>query len=189
MAKLTAQELQVRKNKLLRVMTGHIGAGSKIGMGELYEVVFNDGYQNRINDTKLLRRLITELRFDGVPIISSSARADGGYWLAAAGSELESYCENLKKHALKKLAQVANLKKTALPELVGQIRLELENSIVRSEMKCFICGSNESQWRMTYEKHLCKECWETIERLKIFREKISEERKHGSKRTGRAAPL
>jgi len=127
--KITNDERERCMNRLLKIMTGHVGGGNKIGMGELYEQVAQERYQHRINDTKILRSIITDLRREGVPIMSSQSARDGGYWIAAAGSELDAYCKRLKQHALKKLVQVANLKKMALPDLMGQIRLEMETEM------------------------------------------------------------
>ena len=125
---MTNDDRERCKNRLLKIMTGHVGGGNKIGMGELYEQVVGESYQNRINDTKILRNFITDLRREGVPIMSSYSASDGGYWIAASGSELAAYCSRLQRHALQKLIQVANLKKMALPALKGQLRLEMEHS-------------------------------------------------------------
>lgn len=124
--KMTKQERQVYKSRLMIEMSRHIGQANKIGMGELYERVFDEKYDNRINDTRKLRKLITELRREGVPICSDPSNTEGGYYLASAGSELNAYCKKLEERALKILSQQATLKKVALPELMGQIQLSLE---------------------------------------------------------------
>ena len=125
MKRMTDKERQEFKNLLLLEMTRHVGASARIGMGELYETVFGDVYNHRINDTRKLRTLISELRQDGVAICSSASNSRGGYWLASAGSELTDYCGKLRSRALKLLAQEATLRKMTLPELAGQVSLEL----------------------------------------------------------------
>jgi hypothetical protein len=67
-----------------------------------------------------LRAIITRLRRQGLPICSQSRTAGGGYYLAAAGSELEDYCKRLRKKALKGLCIEALLRQTTLPELLGR---------------------------------------------------------------------
>ena len=78
--KMTEQEKQFRKTRILMIMSGHVGQGKRIGMGELYERVFEETYDHRINDTRNLRKLITELRRDGVAICSVAAKSGGGYY-------------------------------------------------------------------------------------------------------------
>lgn len=109
------------RNRLYRELYKHVGKQNKIGMAELYSRVYRQPWANRINDTRALRYLITELRNDGVPICSDRH----GYWLASAGSELDDYCRRVRTQALKKLRQEARLRKMTLPQLVGQLSLDL----------------------------------------------------------------
>jgi hypothetical protein len=124
MKKMTEEQKQHFKGLLLQILTGHIGRARMIGMGELYEDVFGEPWQNRINDTRRLRKIITELRLEGVPICSDSSSA-GGYYLASAGSELEGYCKRMRRAALRKMVLEASVRKITLAELVGQMQLEL----------------------------------------------------------------
>lgn len=124
--KMTEQEIQFRKTRILMILSGHVGQGKRIGMGELYERVFDETYNHKINDTRRLRRLITELRRDGVAICSVASKNSGGYWLASAGSELASYCRKLRSRALGILAMEARIRKMTLPEMMGQMALELK---------------------------------------------------------------
>ena len=113
------------KNRLLATLSRHIGRSKAIGMAALYEEVFQKEWQDKINDTRKLRDLITELRREGVPICSVTTTAGGGYYLASAGSELEAYCAKLRTQALRKLALEAKLRRMTLPELLGQLTLNL----------------------------------------------------------------
>ena len=124
--KMTEQEMQFRKTRILMIMSGHVGQGKRIGMGELYERVFEETYDHRINDTRRLRRLITELRRDGVAICSVASKNGGGYWLASAGSELETYCKNLRIRAIKILGMESRIRKITMSEMMGQMALELK---------------------------------------------------------------
>jgi len=119
-------ELERFKSNLLIVMASHTGRSRIIGMGELYERVFGEQWNNRINDTKRLRKIITELRKAGTPICSDTSSSGGGYYIASTSGELNAFLEKYKSMALKKLSMCAAMKKTSLPEYLGQVQLELE---------------------------------------------------------------
>jgi len=114
------------RNRLLAVMMNHIGAHNAIGMAELFQEVWGGIWENRINDTRALRQLVTELRFEGVAICSVSYKSGGGYYLAAAGSELVQYLRRTEIRALKILMRNAKIKKVSLPNYLGQIKLNME---------------------------------------------------------------
>ncbi len=121
-------EKERARARLLTVMTRHVGASRAIGMGELYSLIFGKEWRNRQNDTRALRKLITDARREGIPICSRCCGTGTyGYFLAAAGSEMTDYIERLVKQGLKKLVQAARLKKISLPELLGQMALEVES--------------------------------------------------------------
>ncbi|BBO74428.1 hypothetical protein DSCW_18450 [Desulfosarcina widdelii] len=124
--RMTSAELEDAKNRLIRIMIEHVGPNKKIGMGALYEDVFGQTYSHRINGTKALRRIITELRSTGMAICSEVSSTNGGYWLAASDSEIRAYCEKHKKRALGILSRIAKIRKISLPEYLGQMQLELE---------------------------------------------------------------
>lgn len=123
--RMTKEELDAAKLKLYMVLLQHVGPDKKIGMGELYEKVFGMPWKHRINDTKALRKLITEMRREGQPVMSDSSSTNGGYWIAASASEINAYCEHTKKRALSILKRISTLKKVSLPEYLGQLQLDL----------------------------------------------------------------
>jgi hypothetical protein len=114
------------RHRLLAELTSHIGEPNAIGMAALYQAVFDRPWEDRINDTRALRRLITAMREDGVPICSVATAGVGGYYLAAAGSELAAYLRRDKFRALRILGRDAKILKTTLPNYLGQIKLEME---------------------------------------------------------------
>lgn len=120
--KTTPAELEAARQRLYALMIRHIGPEQKVGMGELYQEVFGRPWAHRINDTRALRKLITDMRRDGMPVLSDG----GGYWLGASSSEINAYCERAKKRALAMLARISRMKKVSLPEYLGQMQLELE---------------------------------------------------------------
>jgi len=113
-------------SKVLAVLTRHVGRENAIGMGELYARVYGRPWRNRINDTRELRRIITELRYDGALIGETRSRQGGGYYLARSTSELEEFFSRRTREAIKKLYMVSRMKKIALPEMLGQLSLELQ---------------------------------------------------------------
>lgn len=117
---------EYRKYRLLQELSGAVGKNRAVGMERLNRAVFGKDLQDKINGTRRLRTLVTELRRDGVPICSVSTAEGGGYYLASAGSELEDYCRRIRGQALKKLRMEANLRKMALPVLLHQIQLNLD---------------------------------------------------------------
>lgn len=119
-----------RKLRLMSELSGRTGKSKAVDMGELYERVFGEPYSsNKINGTRKLRQLITELRKEGVPICSVSTKDGGGYYLASAGSDLEDYCSRIRSRALKLLKMESDLRKVALPSLLHQIQLNLDAEV------------------------------------------------------------
>jgi len=125
--KAAASELEtVRlRGSVLAVLALHIGSVHAIGMGELYEQVYGEPWENRINDTRALRHVITALRREGIPINSSTAKTGGGYYHPAAGSELANYLRRNKIRALKILNINAKITRVSLPNYLGQCQLEM----------------------------------------------------------------
>jgi hypothetical protein len=114
------------RNRLWAELSSHIGEANAIGMSALYVAVYDRPWSNRINDTRAIRTLITSLREEGVPICSVATSGAGGYYLAAAGSELANYLRRTERRALLILMRNAKIKKVSLPNYLGQIKLEME---------------------------------------------------------------
>ena len=94
-------------------------------MGELYTRVYGKPWRHRINDTRKLRELITELRLEGRRICSSSSSSDGGYYLAATGGELETALDGDYRRAVKILAMRGKMLHASGEEILNQLRLNL----------------------------------------------------------------
>lgn len=113
-------------SKILMILSRHVGEEKAIDMGELYQRVFEKSYSNKINNTRRLRTVVTALRRKGIPIGSTVAQNGGGYYLVRAGSELDEYCGRLRRAALNKLVMEAKLRKISMPELLGQMQMNME---------------------------------------------------------------
>lgn len=110
---------------VLKVLTRHPSSARAVGMGELYEAVFKRTWTNRINGTRALRKLITDLRQQGVPIGSTASQTGGGYYLATTQKELADFCGRLRSQGLSKLKLEADIRKTTLPHLLNEVQLNL----------------------------------------------------------------
>jgi hypothetical protein len=118
-------EREALKGRVMMELARHIGRSNAIGMGELYQMIYGEPYENRINDTRPLRKVITELRREGSPICSLCCALAPGYYLASVGSELNGYLERLRKQAIKKLSQEAKIRRVSLPALLGQLSTDI----------------------------------------------------------------
>jgi hypothetical protein len=120
------ETMEVYKSRLLQIMLDHVGSSKAISMAALYSQTFGEPWNDKINDTRRLRQLITGLRSAGVPVCSSASNNGGGYFIASAGSELTAYLGRLRSRALGILSREAKMRKQTLPELLGQLALDLD---------------------------------------------------------------
>ena len=107
-------------------LSKHVGAEKALDMGDLYSRVFGEPYTHKINHTRRLRTIVTALRKKGAPIASTSSKNGGGYYIVRAGSELDVYCGRLRTAALRKLFMESQLRNISMPELLGQMQLNME---------------------------------------------------------------
>jgi len=119
------ENTETYKQRLLNILHFHKGERHAIDMGDLYRLVFQDGYDQKINDTRALRKLITELRLEGYPIGSTAKRKAGGYYIITRPDELIDYAERSQKRAIKILSMVATIKRISMRDLLGQLTLNL----------------------------------------------------------------
>jgi biotin operon repressor len=69
---------------------------------------------------RMLRSLVSEAREAGTAI---SATPETGYYIVQTADELEECCEFLRSRALHSLRMEAQLRRCALEDLLGQLRL------------------------------------------------------------------
>lgn len=104
---------------VLNVLGDHAGAGNGITARDLVRKCC--GVSTAAGERRL-RSVIEQLRLAGHPIAATPAE---GYFLAEADAELDATCEFLYARAMTSLSQVAAMKRVALPDLRGQLRLRL----------------------------------------------------------------
>jgi len=108
---------------VIEILTRHVGREKAIGMGELYERVWGKPWKHRINDTRDLRYLITDMRYRGVLIAEVRGKTGAGYYLARSEHEIRTFLDKRTAEGLKKLKMVAAMRGKSLPEFMGQLAL------------------------------------------------------------------
>lgn len=73
-------------------------------------------------DQRKVRELVEQLRREGHPICATPR---DGYFLANTAEELDETCRFLRERALTSLVQIAQLRRKPLPELMGQLALDI----------------------------------------------------------------
>ncbi|TCS38494.1 hypothetical protein EDC30_102233 [Paucimonas lemoignei] len=69
---------------------------------------------------RTIRALVLKLRENAVAVCG---RPETGYYIANTAEEVDATCKLLETHGLHQLAVAARLRKTTLPELLGQLHL------------------------------------------------------------------
>jgi hypothetical protein len=95
------------------------GAANGVSVAELVRAVTGDAFPNA-GAERHMRHVIVALCDAGHPVC---AMPNSGYFLAANDSELDAACEFLYSRAMTSLRRIAALKRVALPNLRGQLRL------------------------------------------------------------------
>lgn len=106
---------------VLDVLGDHAGERNGISARDLVRKIA--GVSTAAGERRL-RTVIVALRGAGHPIGGHPAT---GYFLARTEGELDGTCEFLYARAMTSLSQIATLKRVALPDLRGQLRLRLES--------------------------------------------------------------
>ena len=114
------------RGRLSEILMDHVGIENAIPMAALYEQVFSERIRDKINDTRPLRRAITDLRKKGRRIAETRMKNGGGYYLARSRHEIAQFIERRKAEAVRKLQMVAALERVSLPALCGQLSMNLQ---------------------------------------------------------------
>lgn len=104
---------------VLDALSHHIGRENGISATDLVKEITNDMCCEAAAE-RLLRSCISELRSEGVAVASTP---ETGYYVAQTSDELEECCRFLRSRAMHSLLMEARLRKLALGELLGQIRV------------------------------------------------------------------
>lgn len=97
---------------LLTLLSRHIGAGNGMTAAQI---------GTALNITmRRVRFLVSDLREEGTAVCGTPQT---GYYIASTPDELEETCQFLHNRALRSLMLESRLRKMALEDLVGQMRL------------------------------------------------------------------
>lgn len=99
-------------SQLLTLLSGHIGANNGMTAAQI---------SSQLNITmRRVRHLVCELREEGTAVCGTPHT---GYYIAATPEELEETCQFLRGRAMHSLMLESRLRKVALEDLIGQMRL------------------------------------------------------------------
>lgn len=102
--------------QLLNALSQHQGHERGISAVDLARKIgFTDA-----DGTRKLRKLVSELREQGFAIC---AKPETGYYVPVTPEELQQSCEFLEHRALHSLRLLSRMRGVALPELLGQLKL------------------------------------------------------------------
>lgn len=99
-------------SQLLTLLSRHIGANNGMTAAQI---------SSQLNIAmRRVRSLVSELREEGTAVCGTPHT---GYYIAATADELEETCTYLHNRAMHSLMLISKLRKIALEDLIGQLRL------------------------------------------------------------------
>jgi hypothetical protein len=101
-----------RAATVAQLLGNHRGAGNGIHVRQLA--------LKALITERAVRQAVTDLRMQGVSVCGTP---DTGYFLATSAAELGPTLQFIRSRALKSLLLEARLRKVALPDLIGQLRV------------------------------------------------------------------
>jgi hypothetical protein len=107
---------------ILRILEGHQGRENAISRASLVEAINIARPLFPVGEREI-RRMIKHLQSQHGEGIGSCVR---GYFMTQTAEELEKVCAYYDGYALSQLHTSARLRKMALPDLLGQMKLKLE---------------------------------------------------------------
>lgn len=111
----------IGKHQLTAALSRHIGAAKGVHVEPLVAEILGTS-QRDPNAERRVRTLASELREDGVPVC---AHPSTGYFIAETDEELQRYyLDFMESRAMHTLRLISRVKKIALPDLIGQLRLK-----------------------------------------------------------------
>jgi len=109
---------RIDRESVLAELSRHIGKVNGITCADLVRAITWRAPDQA--SMRRLRKVIESLRMEGHHICGHPS---AGYFIAANERELNETCKFLADRALTSLAQAARMKKLAIPDIHGQLRL------------------------------------------------------------------
>ena len=111
---------QITRDSVLAELSRHIGKARGISCADLVrEITWR---QPDAAAMRRVRKIIEELRREGQHI---AADPQHGYFIAQTEEELNDTCKFLYNRALTSLSQISAMKKISLPDIAGQLKLNV----------------------------------------------------------------
>jgi len=101
-------------------MTRHRGKARGITVHQLASEITGQPGSQAVE--RQIRHLVVELRKKGIPICACPSH---GYYLAETKEELQETLKHLRDRALTSLQQVRGLRRGAMPDLAGQLGIDV----------------------------------------------------------------
>ena len=123
---LSYDDLDEDETRLMCILRAHRGRARAISARHLAIQAGLGGIAlyNRASPRKV-QHIVHRLRIEhGVPIASAAGRPCG-YYLVETAAEVEAFVREQRRKALGTLAAIAAVKRVALPELLGQLAIEV----------------------------------------------------------------
>ncbi len=112
--------IQIDRDSVLAALSSRIGKARGISCADLVrEITWREPSEA---DKRRLRHVIEDMRKEGQHVCGHPS---SGYYIAANEEELNETCKFLADRALTSLTQAARMKKIAVPDIHGQLRLKL----------------------------------------------------------------
>lgn len=115
-------DARITPERVLAALETHCGASNGVSARDLVRAL--TGAESAAGE-RTLRYVIEAMRTQGHRVC---AHPSTGYFLAENDAELDATCEFLFARAMTSLRQIAGVKRVALPQLRGQLRLPMEES-------------------------------------------------------------
>jgi len=121
----TGRPLTETEGRVLRAIRCCRGRDNAVSVGRLVLGVFSlftyeGAYATREREVRRIVKHLVEVH--GIPIASCSA----GYYVPVTAEETERACRQYHRAAMSHLKREARLRRVSLPDLLGQMRLEVE---------------------------------------------------------------
>lgn len=111
---------EITPDSVLAALVMRVGPANGVSARQLAAEVL--GTEPTAGDERSLRQVIEKLRGDGHAIC---ATPEEGYHHAADAADLNRTCAYLVRRAITSLRQVAAMKRVAMPDIYGQLGIEL----------------------------------------------------------------
>jgi len=110
----------IQRHQVVAALARHVGRENGVRIQDLVREITGEPQRDEHHERRV-RAIVAELRGEGEAIC---AHPSVGYHVAASPEELDECCRYLRSRWIGTAVLEARLRKIALPELLGQLRLK-----------------------------------------------------------------